>query len=86
MHVRRQKLLLDQMDFQYYEDRAIVNFIATDFVPDYFNTTEYATCNYDCQTSTNNGNLFDSHVILNLLVGIVLVVNILLIFCFWKIL
>ena len=88
VHVCRQKVLLDQMDFQYYEDRAIVNFIATDFVPaaDYFNTTEYATCNYDCRTSTNNGNLFDSHVILNLLVAIVLVVNILLIFCFWKIL
>ena len=47
---------------KYYENRAIVNFIATDFVPDYFNTTDYATCNYDCQTSTNNGNLFDSHV------------------------
>ena len=64
---------------KYYEDRAIVNFIATDCFM--FDNSTFCNYVYDCQTSTENGNLFDPHVILNLLIGIILVVNILLTIC-----
>ena len=63
---------------KYYEDRSIVNFIPVESLSDYYKDYSFKLCNYDCQTSTGNGNLFDSHVNLNLLIGIIMVVNVLL--------
>ena len=63
---------------KYYEDRSIVNFIPVESLSDYYNNYSLELCNHNCRTSTGNGNLFDSHVNLNLLIGIITLINLLL--------